>query len=64
MVLCMENEFCLLLNIHLFSDSAPPPVTLGLPWRGLCVYKSALYNYTKGVVTTYKYFTIVTRAHT
>ena len=55
MVLCMENEFCLLLNIHLFSDSVPPPVTLGLPWRGLCVYKSALYNYTKGIVTnTYK----------
>ena len=55
MVLCMENEFCLLLNIHLLPDSAPPPVTLGLPWRGLCAYQSALYNYTKGVVTnTYK----------
>ena len=54
MVLCMENEFCLLLNIHLLPDSAPPPVTLGLHWRGLCAHKSALYNYTTGVVTKYK----------
>ena len=49
MVLCMENEFCLLLNIYLLPESAPPPV---YPWKGLCAYKSPLYNYNKGVVTT------------